>query len=374
MNERRIDLVLLCTVLALAAIGVVMVYSASAVFAGKTLGDPTFFLRRQLVALAIGLLGMAAMVRLGHERLRQLGPMALLVAMVALIAIFVPGLGHAAGGARRWVHLGPVNFQPSELAKPALILYLAWSLSRKQDRMTDFKAGFLGPVLIAGIPIGLILLQPDFGTAVSLALVVCVMLFVAGARVSYLMGAGLLALPVVYHLVASTPYRMRRIMAFLDPWSTRHDAGYQVAESLISIGSGGLAGVGLGDGRQKLFFLPEAHTDFIYSIIGEELGLIGTVLIIVLFALLVWRGLKAAYAAEDAFGAYLALGLTAILGLQASLNMAVAMGLLPTKGLTLPFISYGGTSLVLSLVAAGILLAVSAGRGGYLKPEPGARR
>jgi cell division protein FtsW len=294
--------------------------------------------------------------------------------MVCLVAIFVPGLGHAAGGARRWVHLGPLNFQPSELAKPALILYLAWSLSRKQDRMADFKAGFLGPVLIAGIPIGLILLQPDFGTAVSLALVVCLMLFVAGARVSYLMGAGLLALPVVYHLVASTPYRMRRIMAFLDPWSTRHAAGYQVAESLISIGSGGLAGVGLGDGRQKLFFLPEAHTDFIYSIIGEELGLIGTVLIIALFALLVWRGLKAAYAAEDAFGAYLALGLTAILGLQASLNMAVAMGLLPTKGLTLPFISYGGTSLVLSLTAAGILLAVSAGQGGYLKPEPGARR
>lgn len=371
---RRLDPILLGAVLGLTALGLVMVYSSSAVFADERLGNPAYFLERQAVALAVGLALMALAVWVGPGPLKTYGPMALLVSVGVLALVFLPGVRHSAGGATRWVHLGPLTFQPSELAKPALVVYLAWSLARKRERMRDFKAGFLGPALFAGMPILMVLAQPDFGTAVSLALVLGVMLFVAGARVSYLLGAVIVGSPIAWHLIAGTPYRMRRIMAFLDPWSTRHDAGYQVAESLISIGSGGVTGLGLGDGRQKLFFLPEAHTDFIYSIIGEELGLVGTLLVIVLFAVLVWRGFRAAFAAEDAFETYLALGLTSVFGLQASLNMAVAMGLLPTKGLTLPFVSYGGTSLVLSLGAAGLLLAVSGRSGGFLKPAPGAPR
>ncbi|RMG16125.1 MAG: putative lipid II flippase FtsW [Deltaproteobacteria bacterium] len=369
-----IDGILLVAVLALCGLGVVMVYSSSAVFASHRLSDPTYFLRRQAVAAVLGLVALAACASLPPERLRPLAPTALLFALLALALVFVPGVGRSAGGATRWVRLGPLGFQPSELAKPALVLYLAWSLSRKGEQVRQFKAGFLGPVLVAGTPILLVLQQPDLGTAVTLAAAVGLLLFVAGVRLRYLLGAAGAGALAVAWLIYSTPWRMRRIVAFLDPWAVRHDEGYQVAESLISIGSGGLTGVGLGEGRQKLFFLPEAHTDFIFSIVGEELGLIGTTAVILLFAVFLWRGVRAAFRAEDAFGAFLALGLTFVLGLQAFLNMAVTMGLLPTKGLPLPFVSYGGTSLVLSMAAAGILLSIGRGQGGFLARHLGARR
>ena len=215
----------------------------------------------------------------------------------------------------------------------------------------------------------LCLLEPDFGSAVALALLLFAMLFAAGARISWLVGSLLAALPVGYLAIAHSPYRMKRILAFLDPWAHRHDIGYQIAESLMSVGSGGIWGLGLGDGRQKLFFLPEAHTDFIFSIIGEELGLFGSVAVIALYGLIIWRGLRAAFNASDAFGAYLALGLTSLIGFGACVNLGVAMGALPTKGLTLPFVSYGGTSLALSMYAAGILLSISQSRGGFLRPQ-----
>jgi cell division protein FtsW len=368
---RSPDPILLCAVLALVAFGVVMVYSSSAVFASERLGDPTWFLKRQLVAVGLGLPLMFFVARLELATIRRWSMAVFWAGVILLALLLLPGVGITAGGATRWMAVGPFSFQPAELIKIGLALYLAASLARKRERVRDFKAGFLGPAIVAGIPILLVLAQPDFGTALALAAVLFVMLFVAGARTSYLLGALLAAVPVAWHLVASTPYRMRRVMAFLDPWADRHDVGYQVAESLISIGSGGLLGAGLGDGRQKLFFLPEAHTDFIFSIVGEELGLLGTLTVIALFAVVIWRGLRAAFRAEEAFGAYLALGLTAIIGLQAIVNMAVTMGLLPTKGITLPFISYGGSSLLLSLVAAGLLLAVSGGKGGFLAPAPG---
>jgi cell division protein FtsW len=220
----------------------------------------------------------------------------------------------------------------------------------------------------------LALAEPDFGTAVALMLILFALLFASGAKVSYLVGSVLLALPVAYHLVARSPYRMKRILAFLDPWAHRHDVGYQISESLMSIGSGGVLGLGLGDGRQKLFFLPEAHTDFIFSIIGEELGLLGVLLVLGLFAVVLWRGIRATLNATEAFGAYLGLGLTVLLSAQAVVNMAVAMGMLPTKGLTLPFISYGGTSLCVCLASAGVLLSISQSRGGFLRPTTGGAR
>jgi cell division protein FtsW len=216
--------------------------------------------------------------------------------------------------------------------------------------------------------------EPDFGTSVALTTVLFAMLFAAGAKISYLVGSVLLALPVGYHLIAHSPYRMNRLIAFLDPWAHRHDVGYQVAESLMSVGSGGLWGLGLGEGKQKLFFLPEAHTDFIFSIIGEELGLMGTLAVIGLFSLIIWRGFRAAFNAGDPFGCYLALGITVLLGFQSLVNIGVCLGALPTKGLTLPFISYGGTSLIVSCAAAGILLSISGSQGGFLRLQPGSAR
>jgi cell division protein FtsW len=230
--------------------------------------------------------------------------------------------------------------------------------------VATFSVGFLPHLLIAGLLVGLCMLEPDFGSSVALLTLLFVMLFAAGTKLSYLVGSVLLAIPVGYHAIASSPYRLKRIMAFLDPWAHRHDVGYQIAESLMAVGSGGLFGLGLGDSRQKLFFLPEAHTDFIFSIIGEELGLLGVVVVVLLFSVVVWRGIRASLRANEQFGTYLGLGITALIAFQAVVNMSVAMGLLPTKGLTLPFISYGGSSMVIMMTAVGVLLSISASGSG----------
>ena len=356
----RFDPLLLGAIIALATIGLVMVYSASAILATDKLGDGFFFLKRQLVAAGLGTAAMALAMRLGYRRLARLAYPILLLAVGLMLAVLVPGIGSTAGGAQRWIRLVGFSVQPSELLKLAWVIYLAYSLARKREKVASFSVGFLPHLLLAGFLAGLCLLQPDFGSAVALIFLLFAMLFAAGAKLSYLVASVLVALPVAYHLIASSPYRLRRLLAFLDPWGTRHGDGYQVAESLLSVGSGGITGLGLGDGRQKLFFLPEAHTDFIFSIIGEELGLIGVVAVVLLYAILIWRGLRAALSASEPFGVYLGLGMTALFGFHALVNMSVALGLLPTKGLTLPFISYGGTSLVVMMGAAGILLSISA--------------
>ncbi len=371
---KNIDVVLLAAVLALCALGLVMVYSSSAVSAATRNGDAAFYLKRQVVAFALGIGGCIAALKLGYRRLAYLAYPALLVAIALLIAVLIPGVGTTAGGARRWIRLPGFSLQPAELGKLALVVYLAYSLAKKREKVKEFSVGFLPHCIITGVLVLLALAEPDFGTAVSMGLILFALLFAAGTKVSYLVGSLLLALPVLYHLVASSPYRMKRITAFLDPWAHRHDVGYQIAESLMSIGSGGVTGLGLGDGRQKLFFLPEAHTDFIFSIIGEELGLVGVGLVIALYAVVVWRGFRAVLNASEPFGAYLALGLTVLLGVQAVVNMAVAMGMLPTKGLTLPFLSYGGSSMVVCLAATGLLLSIGQGSGGFLRPQTGGSR
>jgi cell division protein FtsW len=369
------DGLLLAAVLGLVAVGAVMVYSASAIQAGQSsrLGhDEFYYLKRQLLAAGIGLALLAAALKLGLRRIAALaGP--LLAATFALL-LLVPFVGKTAGGAQRWIPLGPLLFQPAEAAKVALVLWLARSLARKQQKIRLFSIGLLPHLVVTGALVALCLAQKDLGTGVLLFLVLLAMLFAAGAKVSYLVLAIGLAAPVAWHLVKSTPYRYARIVAFLDPERYRSGPGFQLWESLLGTANGGLLGQGLGQGKGKLFYLPAAHTDFIAAVIAEEAGLVGVLLLVLLFAVVVWRGLRAALNASDPFGCYAALGVTTLLGAQALVNLAVVFGLVPTKGLTLPFVSYGGSSLMTLLAAAGVLLAASGERGGFLRRPPAAVR
>jgi cell division protein FtsW len=358
MEPSPLDVTLAATLVGLIAFGVVMVYSASAVYANNMFGSGSHFVIRQAVFAAVAFVVLIIFTRIDMTLLRRSTYPVLLIAVLMMIAVAL-GFGRSAGGAARWLALGPVNVQPAELAKLAMIMWLAHSLAKKAHRVRTFSIGFLPHVLVAGLLMLLCLAQPDFGSAVMIALLTFVVLFAAGAKAGYLLGCVLLAVPVGYAAIASSPYRMRRIMAFLEPFEHRQGAGYQITESLMSFGSGGWTGVGLGDGRQKLLFLPEAHTDFISAIVGEELGFIGVAFLCSAFAWLVFRGLRAAWRAQDEYAGYLAAGMTLFIGLQAFTNLAVAMGLLPTKGLALPFVSYGGSSLLVNAAAAGIILNTS---------------
>lgn len=358
---REPDRVLAACVVALVGFGVVMVYSASAVFASKEFGTSTYFLARQAAFATLGLIAMTVSSSIDYRIYKKLTYPILLVAAVGLLAC-ATSLGTKVGGASRWIRLGPVGIQPSEVAKLAVILYLSYSLSKKAEKIKSFTIGFLPHVIVSALFMGLLLLQPDFGTAVVIALSTFTLLFVAGTRMGYLVGVVLIGAPLAYRAVVGSAYRMRRIMAFLDPWQYRSDVGYQISESLMSFGSGGLTGVGLGDGKQKLFFLPEAHNDFISAIVGEELGFIGIVGMLFIYSLIVWRGFRIAWHAADAYGTYVAFGISSLLGMQVLVNLGVAMGALPTKGLTLPFVSYGGSSLVLMLWAMGIIINISRSR------------
>jgi cell division protein FtsW len=364
------DGLLLLSVLALVAIGAVMVYSASAIPAGQSrlLGHDEFhYLKRQLAAAVVGFGLLAAALKLGHRRVGALAYP--LLGVTAVLLVLVPFIGKSAGGAQRWIPLGPVHFQPAEAAKIALVLYLARSLARKQDRIRHFSIGLLPHLLVTGALVAACLWQSDLGTGVILFVVLLAMLFAAGARVSYLFLAAAAAAPVAWHLVKSTPYRYARVVAFLDPERYRSGPGFQLWESLLGTANGGFLGQGLGQGKGKLFYLPAAHTDFIAAVIAEEAGLLGVLLLVGLYAVFVWRGVRAALNAADPFGCYAALGVTTLVGAQALVNLAVVFGLLPTKGLTLPFVSYGGSSLLTLLAAAGVLLSVSGERGGFLR-EP----
>ena len=349
---------LLAVVLSLVGFGVVMVYSASAVYAQQKFGTSSYFLRRELLWVALGLGAMAVSARLDYGAYKKLVYPLLGVCFALLVAVLL--VGARINGARRWFHLAGISFQPAELAKLAVVFYLSLSLAKKAaEAVRTFTVGFLPHMAIAGAVMLLLLKQPDLGTAVILGLTTLLMLFVAGARVSYIVLAFLAAAPVVYQVIVGTPWRLMRMLAFIDPWPYRYSVGYQITESLIAVGSGGLFGLGLGDSKQKLLFLPEAHTDYILAIVGEELGYVGILCVAASFVLLVWRGVRSALRARDAFGCYLAFGITALFGLQAMVNMGVVLGSLPTKGLPLPFVSFGGSTLVVDLFAAGVLLNIS---------------
>jgi cell division protein FtsW len=358
------DLWLVGVVLALTGFGIVMVFSAGAVFAAKTYGDWTYFLKREAVYAGGGLLAFFVGSRLDYSVYRKVTYPLLFLSMLSLAAVLK--LGPSINGAVRWFRLGPLSFQPSELAKFALALYLAVLLARKAEKVRDFSVGFLPPLIMTGVFLGLLLKQPDLGTAVIIGVTALGLMFVAGTRTSYILISVLIAAPIGWKVfITGESWRMKRLLAFLYPWEYRRNTGYQLYESLISVGSGGVWGQGLGQGHQKLFFLPEAHTDFILAVVGEELGLIGILAVLLCFSLLVWRGLRAAMRARDAYGCYLAFAITCLFGLQTVVNMCVVLGLLPTKGLPLPFVSYGGTALVMSLFMAGVLANISA-----RMPEP----
>lgn len=343
-------------VMVLVAVGVVMIYSASAIYAYERTGDSLFFIKKHLIYLAIGLAMMLAMMSIPITALKKYAKPLMIFSTILLILVLIPHIGKETGGARRWFKLGPVNFQPSEFVKLAIIIYMADIMARKKDTVKSFFYGYLPPILVLGFVVGLILLEPDLGTAVAISMISIIIMFVSGVRTSHIFVSLLASLPALYFLIYSVPYRRRRILAFLNPWADRRGTGFQIIQSFVALGSGGLFGIGLGQSRQKLFYLPASHTDFIFSIIGEELGFLGTASVVVLFMLFVWQGMKVAFRAEGRFEKFLSLGIVSLVALEAIINIGVTAGALPTKGLPLPFISYGGSGLIFHLMAVGLLL------------------
>jgi len=344
---------------ALVALGFVMVLNTSYFYAQERFGDPYLFARKHLAAIALGALGMLVAWRVPTHTLRRATYPLLLLSMFALVLVLVPEIGVVRGGARRWLKLGMLTLQPSEIAKLATVLYLAHSLTKKGTRVERFWTGYAPHVVVVGVVAGLVVLEPDFGTAVLLGAVLFVMLIANGARWAHLGLTTSLVAPFAVFGAVTASYRWQRLTTFLDPWRDAQKSGFQLVQSLLAFGTGGALGVGLGAGRQKMFYLPEAHTDFVFAVIGEELGLAGTLTVLATFALLAIAGLRLAFRHVDPYAANLALGLTSIVVLQAGVNMAVTVGLLPTKGLALPFLSYGGSALVANMVEMGILLSVA---------------
>ncbi len=359
LKKNSPDFVLFITVMCLLSIGIIMVFSASEY---KTLiyyNDSFYYFKRQLLWSLLSLTAMFLMINFDYRRLRRYVPFLLPAAFISLLLVLVPGIGQEGGGATRWIVIGPVHFAPAELVKLFIIIFTAYGLSRSRDKIKDFAGGLLPYIIVMGLAALLILMQPDLGTALSLAGIVIVMVFAAGARLTHLGAVVLAGLTAVIPLIALEPYRLKRLMAFLNPWADPQDTGFHIIQGLYAIGSGGLFGLGLGQSKQKFLYLPENHTDFIFAIIGEELGFIGATLVILLFLLFIWRGLKIAIASQDPFASMLATGITAWVGVQAFMNIGVVTASLPVTGIPLPFISFGGTSLLFTMAAAGILLNIS---------------
>lgn len=356
------DYVLLIPTLLLLGFGLVAIFSASSFLADHKLGDSYYYLKKQAIFCMLGLVLMICAKNIPSTVYRKLVYPFLIVALSLLLLLFIPGIGIKVGGASRWVRIAAFTFQPSELAKLSLAFYMAYSMAKKGQKMSVFSMGFLPHLMVAGCFMVLILLQPDLGTCVIIGVWLLILLFVGGASLFHLSGMMLLSLPMVFWLINQADYRMKRWSAFINPWEDPQGLGFQIIHSFLALGSGGIFGVGLGNSKQKLFYLPEPHTDFILSIVAEELGLVGLSIIIILFSILILRGIKIALDASDLYSSYLAMGISTFIGLQVLINMGVVMGLLPTKGLTLPFISYGGSSLVVSLLSIGVLLSISARR------------
>ena len=357
-RKLKSDKLLFTATLLLVCTSIVMVYSASAVVAREKWQDPYRFLFKQAAWVLIGLSLVPIVMRIDYRSYRQ--PIviwtALGVAAVALVAVL---FSTPVNGAARWLHVGPLGVQPSELAKIALILFTAALLERRMDRIDELSYALLPIGLTTGLIVGLIVIEPDLGTAVSVLVIACSMVFAAGVSYRYVIGLALVSLPALYLVVMAQQYRVQRMLAFLDPWSDPQGAGYQMIQSMIAVGTGGIFGAGLMRGVQKLFYLPEPHNDFIYAVIAEELGLLGATTVLACFCVITWRGLRTAARAPDRFGAFLAVGLTTMIAFQALLNISVVTGLAPTKGIPLPFVSAGGSSLLINLLGMAILLNVS---------------
>jgi cell division protein FtsW len=357
-RDLPVDRYMLVAVLGLVLFGVVMVYSASAVLAQKRYGSEYYFLIRQGIWSLIGLAAMTVAIKVDYRYFKQPAIVfgLLLAALLMLASVFLlPKLN----GTHRWIRFGQASLQPSEIAKVALICYLAYFVDRRGEELATLMRGFLPVVGAAAVVIGLIVAEPDLGTALSVGVIFALVMFSAGVKVRHLAMLSIPAIPVLAYMLLFVPWRLQRVMDFLDPWKNQTTTGFQTVQALIAIGSGGTTGLGLAEGRQKLFYLPAPHTDFIFAVIGEELGLIGSFAVLVIFGVLAWRGFRAAKCAPDRFGQMLAVGITTMIVAQAFFNMSVALALVPTKGIPLPFISSGGSSLAINLIAAGVLLNIS---------------
>jgi cell division protein FtsW len=353
------DMWLFGVAVVLLSAGVVMVYSASAIVAADRFHDPYFFLKKQLFWALLGSIAMLVAVRVDYRRLERFVQPALIVAGVLLLLVLIPPIGQAINGTRRWIRLGPVSFQPAELAKLALVFYLAAFLAKNHERLGNLRHGVLRPLLVGTVFAGLVFAQPDLGHCLTLVALTFGLLYLAGSPVRYLGWALAPALPLLVVAIAMAPYRLRRITAFWDPWADPRGSGFQIIQSWLAFGNGGLLGQGIGASRQKLFYLPESHTDFIFAVVGEELGFVGAAAFVALFAVLIWRGLRIGLRTSEPFGAYLALGITLLIATQTLVNLGVVTGLLPTKGLPLPFISFGGSALSMTMLSTGVLLNIS---------------
>jgi cell division protein FtsW len=352
----QIDFMLFATIMLLVAIGIVMVYSASSYYAAFHNNDPEFYLKKQLLWAAIGSVFMVTAIKIDYHKIKQYTAIIMLGTLILLIVVlFFPAIK----GSRRWIPLGIANFQPSEIAKYAIVLYMAKSLDIKGEKVKEFFKGILPYLMVSAFYAGLILLEPNLSIASIIMIVTVVILFAVGARFIHLFAIGSTLVAAVGVLTITASYRMERLMNFRDPFASSQDEGYQLVQSLLALGSGGVTGSGIGQSRQKCLYIPEPHTDFIFSIIGEELGLIGGAFIILLFVIFVWRGIKTAVTARDMYGTILGIGVTSVIAVQAIINIAVVTGSMPVTGVPLPFISYGGSALVINMFAMGILLNVS---------------
>jgi cell division protein FtsW len=357
-RKLKSDKVLFLSTLLLVGASVVMVYSASAVVAMQRFNQPYFFLIKQTMWAALGVSAMTVAMRFDYRNYRE--PYFIWMSLgTVTLGLVVVLFATPINGSSRWFGVGGIGVQPSELAKLSAIFFMAAILERRMDRIDDIAYGLVPIGAVMALLVGLILLEPDMGTAMTLIIIAAVMVFAAGLNYRYVVGTILVGLPVVYLVLMSAAYRRRRLLAFWNPWSDPLGDGFQIIQSLIAVGAGGLAGRGFMAGVQKLFYLPEPHTDFIYAVVGEEFGLIGTTIVLLCFVLIAWRGLRVAMHAPDRFGAFLAIGLTTMIAAQAFVNISVVLGMMPTKGIPLPFVSFGGSSLVISLLGMGILLNVS---------------
>ncbi len=359
MNKNSTDFILLFAVLTLLAIGIIMIFSASSIRGEELFNDSYHFLKRQIVFAGIGLVAMLIVMNVDYHIFKKYAKFIILFAIILLAIVLIPGIGKKVGGSRRWLGIAGLGGQPSEVAKLALVIYIAQFYTRKNSLIKNFKKGVLPILIVTGIIFGLVLIEPDLGTATLILAIAFIMLFANGAKIWHLVGLGVVSVPAVFYFIISAPYRKERFLAFLDPWSDPLDTGYHIIQSLLALGSGGLFGVGLGNSHQKFLYLPEPGTDFIFAIIGEELGFLATLLVILLYLVIAWKGLKISYNTQDRFGSILAMGITVMIVVQAMLNIAVVTSSMPITGITLPFISYGGSSLVLFLFSVGILLSIS---------------
>ncbi len=353
------DFILMITTITLLLIGVIMVYSASAAWASFKFGDSFFFAKRQIFFAGAGIAAMVFFMNIDYWVWKKHSKLLLLICFILLIVVLIPGVGLVRGGARSWLGIGAFSIQPSEFMKLAMIAFLAKFLSENQKLITSFKKGLLPSLSLVLLAFGIIMLQPDLGTGAVMVGTCVMMIYVAGARISHFVGLALIGVVGLVGLIISAPYRIKRITSFLDPWSDPLGSGFQIIQSLYAIGPGGLMGLGLGESRQKYFYLPEPQTDFIFAILTEELGFIGGFIVITLFGILLWRGIRIALGAQDLFGSFLAVGIIAMIAIQVMINIGVVTGLMPVTGITLPFLSYGGSSLTLMLVAVGVLLNIS---------------